>query len=381
MVIANSDSTGTLVSLENALKRVSSLEALQDQRSEEVILRQTNLYVSGNSGFCLEDTFEGQEVPIYLPKPGSSLNVDECLRCLPQLLDARDSLLNAAPVHFTRFSKERILYVGQGEVAHAVPSQCDVIMSDKATTCHVLALRSFPDSSVPLVSLGHIDSTNYEECIRSMVLRHRNHHWRGKDKVEISVHVVGGFDDIDGTSQNISNWMIHLLADIADEERDALCLTIKNCSISCLNDSGSGSPRGRGLAIDLVSGDAFLARCDDEVTGPLPALRSARLFARNTAPQGLSQIHCEKSCYVTIEPFAYIPFRGINSLLKMPDDLLLQYTSTSPECEEDSFCSSLRATLKLVRDVPYCHVFGDRCDRHLVYKRLGRSNCWTQAIY
>ncbi|GAX09290.1 protein N-terminal asparagine amidohydrolase [Fistulifera solaris] len=379
MVIANSDSTGTLVSLESALKRVSSLEALQANRSEEVSLRQTNLRVSGDSE-CIDDTSEGQDVPIYLPKSGSSLDVDECLQCLPQILDARDAFLSVDPAHFSRFSRERILYVGQGEVAHAVPAQCDVIMSDKATTCHILALRSCSDDNAPLVSLSHIDSTSYEKCIRSMVVRHRNHHWRGEKKVAISVHVMGGFNDIDGTSQNISNWMIHLLADIADEERESLCLAFKTCSISCLNDSGNGSPVGRGLAIDLVSGDAFLARCDEDVSGPLPVLRSARLFTRNTAAPRLNQIHCEKSCYTIIEPFAYSPFRGMESFLKMPDDLLLQYTSTSPDCEEDSFCDSLRATLKLIRDVPYCKIFGDRCDKTLVYKRIGRSNCWTQIV-
>lgn len=379
MVLANSDSTGTLISLDNALKRVSSLEALQENRSEEIILRQTNLYVSGNTAFCVEDSFDSEGIPIYLPATGSSVNVDECLQCLPQVLDARDLLLSSPPVHFTRFSKERVLYVGQGEVAHALPHQCDVIMSDKTTTCHILALRSFSDTNDALVSLSHIDSTNYEECIRSMVLRHRNHHWRGCDKVEISVHIVGGFDDIDGTSRNISNWMINLLADIADEERETLRLIIKDCSISCLNDTGFCSPRGRGLAINLVSGDAFLARCDDEVAGPLVELRSARLFARNTASHALNQTHCEKSNHFVVEPFMYKPFRGIDSLLKMPDDLLLQYTSTSPECEEDSFCNSLRTTLTLVRDVPYRRFFGDRCDRPLIYKRLGHSNRWTQV--
>ena len=130
----------------------------------------------------------------------------------------------------------------------------------------------------------------------------------------------------------------------------------------------------------MVSGDAFLARCDDEVSGPMPTLRSARLFARSAVSQRLTRIHSEKSSHVRVDPFAYKPFRGIDSLLKMPDDLLLQYLSTSPECEEDTFCSSLRATLKLVRDVPCRNIFGDRCDHPLVYKRLGRSNCWTQAI-
>jgi protein N-terminal asparagine amidohydrolase len=373
MVIANSESTSTLVSIDNAVKRVPSLGALQVSENQEIAFRKTDLCLNEES-FCLEDD---EEQPIYLSAQGSNIGVDDCLRCMTQGLNARDELLSQEPVNFTRFSKERILYVGQGEVAHAVPLQCDVIMSDKATTCHILALRSATDEAPPLVSLTHLDGPNYDDCIRSMVQQHRGHHFANNtsNKVQLSVHTMGGFEDSSGSSRSISNWLIHLLADIAEEERVWLRMTLLNCAITSMNDTGHCSPIGRGLALNVRTGKVFLARCDEDVAGPHPALRSARLWSRSATPK-LSLIHYERSNNISVEPFLYSAFQGIDTLLSLSDNVLVKCTSTSPHCEEDDFCTSLRSTLKMVRDVPYSRVFGDRGDRPLTYKRVGSTNTW-----
>jgi hypothetical protein len=71
-----------------------------------------------------------QQQPIYLPHHASGrsarddLGVDECLKYIPEIMERCDELLAVEPVRFTKSSPESVLYVAQGEVAHAVPSQC-----------------------------------------------------------------------------------------------------------------------------------------------------------------------------------------------------------------------------------------------------------------
>ena len=314
MVIATSDSNGTLVSLNhNGLKRSNSLEFLRASPSTQSYeFFPTDLLLPEEESFDEEDfnddeSFYSCSSLEALPKPSnttrdrlylpssSELNVDECLKCLPSVMETCDDLLTKDPKHYTERSRCRVLYVSQREVAHAVPLQCDVMMSDKATTCHILALRSISSNAVPLASLTHIDGTSYEACIRAMVQRHLNHHQMDDsliaeekkdgeesddDLMELDLHIMGGFQDHDGTSRKISNWLFRLLADIVMEEKHRMMTTLRTCAISSMNDNGRGAPIGRGLGINLSNGDVFLASCDEAVAGPDCILRSLRLWSQ-----------------------------------------------------------------------------------------------------
>jgi Protein N-terminal asparagine amidohydrolase len=423
MVIANSDSTNTLVSLDHGLKRIGSLIGLYglNATSQTNDFRQTALLLPedsfGDDGDSFQSCYSLEDqrpvgTPLYLPtltsEDGGS-GVDDCLRCIPQVIETCDLLLSQPPVHFSVSSKERVLYVGQGEVAHAVPLQCDVIMSDKATTCHILILRSSSDRSMPLVSLTHIDATCYDDCIRSMVQHHADHHLGSRhssfsfeeekkenetaaaaaleDLIQLEIHVVGGFEDASGSSRKISNWLINLLADIASHEKTTFRTTLETCAISSLNESGHGSPMGRGLAMDVRSGRVFLAKYDHDdhgSAGPDMCLRSVRLWSsgssssRNEKPK-LHLIHHERTNELRIEPFRFAPFRDIDALLALPDDILIQYTSSSPDCEEEDFCRTLRQTLHFLRNVSPQHVFGKDGDETVVYRRVGHANTWKRA--
>jgi hypothetical protein len=400
MVIANSDSTGTLVSLDNGLKRINSFQGFSLGSYDEVVdYQQTELLLPLPEDLICDDTLgegvhscssQGVETrqPLYLPSQRDS--VDLCLRNNLLLMERCDELLSQPPVHYHRNSKQDILYVAQGEVGHAVPSQCDVIMSDKATTCHIMALRSTLNLSTPLSSLTHIDSISYEECVRAMVQEHKAFHrtCKGEEKkdtdsysdskITLDVHMVGGFDDSKGSSRDISNWLITLLASIAAEEKDSMVITLQTCAISSMNDDGHNAPIGRGLAMDMKTGETFLARCDEQVAGPSIPLRSSRLWS-GCCPPKLHRIHTAYSNAICIAPFKYAPFKELNSLLKLPDDVLLKYTSTSPDCEEDDFCRCVRSTLKFLRDIPCKRVFGTKCDKTLVFQRVRRSNSWKLA--
>jgi len=371
MVIATSDSNSTLVSLDHALKRVSSLEALQSRENEaNLSFRPTELFLPADAVFSLDED-EDEAMSIYLPAQGSSIGVDECLGCLPQVQDARDELLMLQkPIRYSRTSSERILYVGQGEVAHAVPLQADILVSDHATTCHILAVRSCSETNGPMCSLTHLDGANYEDCIRDMFARHRHHH-EAHEEIAITIDIVGGFEDEKGSSRDISNWLLHLLADIAEEEVH-FSMFLRNCAITSLNNNGY-SPIGRGLALDCRTGKVFLASCEQDCI-PHSTLRATRLWSPAEQPK-LALIHDTTSAFLTIQPFSYQVFSGLDTLLKLKDDVLLRYTSTSPHCEEDDFCHSLRSSLRMVRDVPCDESFPQ--GKPILCKRMGRNEWKT----
>lgn len=430
MVIATSDSTGTLVSLDGGkynyqgypLLVGSTLvqgEGLRSSEPTEIRFCPSALYLPEDDEDSLfdedEDDFdEGSYYsctydqlpqptkpsrPLFLPVLDESCdeqpnNQSEraadtaCVpppvdACLPrQLVDAADDLVTRPVVHYTSQSRERVLYVAQGEVAHAGPLQCDVLVSDRATTCHIVALRSDSDSAVPLTTLAHIDGTSYEECLRDAILRHSQHHEGRRaaapapastkdNKIDMDVHMVGGF--VHETSRKISNWLLRTLSQIASEYEDSMTFTLRTCAISSLNDSGSGDPILRGMGIDLRSGRVFAAKVDASLI-PCSELRSARLFQRGS--RTLSCIHDETSNDLIVAPFAFEPFSNADVLLSLDDTLLLRCTSTSPHCEEGDFCASLRSTLLLLRDATPSSVFGKRIDEPVRLRRAGRSNAW-----
>ncbi|CAB9512060.1 N-terminal asparagine [Seminavis robusta] len=404
MVLATihpSDSCGTLVSLDNGSKPLlhESDFCHGCSPSSVVAYRQTALKLaSDDSGldlssassssssssmdnsysFCSCEQQQQPEKVLFLPAAQSDTPVDEFLPSVPELRDSRDELLAVDPVQFHKASSEKLLYVHQGEVAHALASQCDILVSDRATTCHILALRSVGDKPA-MTSLTHIDSDQYETCIRAMIQEHKLHH-SSKEAITMEINIVGGFADEEGHSQKISNWLLHLLADIAEEETDSIEMRLKTCAISSMNDSGFQCPIGRGLAIHLATGQVFLAKASSAVAGPHMILRNARLWSSTEEEHPASKltvIHTAKSNEIVIEPFAFAAIPGMDRLMALPDDILLEYTSTSPCAEEDDFCPTVRSTLRFLLEVPHANVFGRLCDRTLRFvRRCHNSNEW-----
>jgi hypothetical protein len=378
MVIITSDSCNTLVSLERDTKYDDTNSSRSAEYEEAYQYNQTNIYLPA-------DDFGDKAQPIYFPVAG---RVDEYLKHLPEVVEGCDQLLANGPVVLDESSTDRILYVGQGEVAHALPTQCDVLVTDKATTCHMLALRSESQEHVPLTSLTHIDDTTYESCIRSMVYEHLTHHQdqfqeEKKDEFDLShdlinlqLHVVGGFEDVEESSAAISSWLLRLLAEIAEDFKDSINMTLQTCAISSLNDNGYRCPIARGLAIDLRTGEAFLAKVDQAITGPAPQLRAVRVWS---GLQSLNVIHTSSSNGLALAAFSYAPIAEMEQLIELPDDLLLQFTSTSPDVEEDSFCADVRSTLQFMIEVPCSKVFGPSAGDSLVFLRKGASNTWKRT--
>ena len=447
MVFHTSDSCGTLVSLEpnnngrtknevivphnQVVHDESSSSCYWDWPSSERSTGNdqqyvpTCLYHPRNSSATSDDDDDGYDSqsfygsPVYLPCNTSEYRVDECLKHVPEIVERCDELLANPPRHFTSGTTitESLLYVHQGEVAHhAVVAGATnttsqqqkqqstdlLLVSDKATTCHILALRSTTRcSSSNLTSMAHIDGTGYEQCIRAMFQEHSEYHVNDdeskSDSFDLDIYILGGFDDLDGTSITISNWLLNVLATIASENKTTMKSYLKLCCISSLNDDGYSCPIGRGIAINTRTGETFLAKVDsssssddddDESLVPALTLRSARLFTTGS-DRRLSIIHRRTSrtssssgtSEIRIEPFRYESFPEIQQLLELPDEVLLRYMSTSPNVEESCFCSSLRRTLRYIRAVDCTTNFGPSIDQPLIYRRNTNSNnnAWTRC--
>jgi len=371
MVLIVSDSCNTLVTLDGEHKQCFSNDSTPQLHGD--------LECSSRpKGLSSTDLLS---IPNYLPGSGS---VEEYLRRCRHIMDSRDKLHANGPLIFDENTSERILYVGQGEVAHALPHQCDYLVSDKATTCHILALRSEFCGNLPFTSLTHIDDTVYEGCLRSMVREHLAHHNnQGDDKFDFSdsrikfqLDIVGGFEDSDNFSSKITNWILRVFATIAREYQDKIEVTLRTCAVSSLNDNGYRCPITRGLAIHLKSGSIYAAKVHQAVAGPAVELRAARVWS---VRECLSVIHTASSGnFMHIEPFSYSSSPDFKQLLYHSDERLLQLTSTSPDVEEEGFCDAVRSMVRFVIEVPCFKVFGPFATKSLHFERVGTSNNWKR---
>eukprot|EP00527_Entomoneis_sp_CCMP2396_P001377 CAMPEP_0198139078 /NCGR_PEP_ID=MMETSP1443-20131203/2412_1 /TAXON_ID=186043 /ORGANISM="Entomoneis sp., Strain CCMP2396" /LENGTH=421 /DNA_ID=CAMNT_0043801081 /DNA_START=63 /DNA_END=1325 /DNA_ORIENTATION=+ len=418
MVIVSSDSTNTLVSLgrsSGGLKRVGSLELLQQAVNssasfnnnnkysvEPVEFSRTHLYLPEEEDFddyeCDDDGYwddsssfhsckvQSAAAPtlpqeaLYLPKQEQkqeqSLSVDTCFSYLPSLVESADALYAQEPVHYNEQTQQqqtqarRLLYVGQGEVGHAVPLQCDTLVSDRATTCHIVMIHSKSNRSVPFSTCTHLDGVEYTSSIASIFQKHQQHHQQqvndNNDLIDLDIHIMGGYQDDHGTSVEISNWLVYLLADLAGQYQHSIKCTLQTAAVSCINttttDCENGhSPLGRGLAMSTLTGKVWLvAHVDQQVAGPDYICRQLRLWCNNNNSSSddddnevveQKQLTCvhdpqdHKSMFVrqAMNVPAFAP--ELETLLRLTDAMLLQYTSTSPSCELPDFCSIVRQTI------------------------------------
>lgn len=322
-------------------------------------------------------------------------------------------------------------------------------------------------ASVPLCSLAHIDRV-YDSCLEAMVKEHLQHHEKNHsnskesvvdesfgffmddeefelplndvagtaDKtnnssflpqppprqqrtasmpeemmqqppmIEMELHMVGGFLDKEGTSQQLSTSLVERFSDLAEKYRDRVRISLSTAAISCMNNNnssddennndvkgGGSGPVNRGLGIDTRTGQVFAVKSalPAHLEGPAVELRSARASfcceeSSESCPSSrkkLAVIHDASSEHIRVEPFSYKADPEWNVLLKVSDQVLLNVTSTSPDQESDAFCSNFRRTLSFVSTVPPETVFGHHSDglqRPLVYSRSSTNlNEWVEA--
>ena len=309
---------------------------------------------------------------LKLPSTTDGVPVDKYLRSIPSLIERAEELQAQPAILLSDKAtpNQKVLNICQGEIGHATSKQADIIVSDKATTCHIVAVRSTSSGdagSEPLVSLCHVDKPQYEDCLRDMVETHKEHHGElSLDAINMDLHIVGGYSDPDGSSLAITEHLIKLFGQISIEEKNDINMNLKTCVVSSLNDDGFCAPIGRGVALDTASGDVFLAAVDKSVAGPARALRAARLWS-NAPRTKLAIAHTQFCDDLIVGPFEFSPFKTLSTLLRLPDGILLQYTSTSPDVEDDEFCSRVRSTLRFIRDNSPEDFFGPNCNQPVLY--------------
>jgi len=285
---------------------------------------------------------------------------------------------------------------------------------------------------LPLASLTHLDGTQYERCVRDIIQEHTDYHHRRyrikrkraacgdeekkcdgsrdlfeartrsiRENIIIDIHVVGGFNDIDSCSSDITEWLMSLLARIAKELKDqkaGVRMVVKTLVVSSSNNEvdaqNNDSPIVRGFGIDLRSGEVFLTDSQNDINGPVSILRSVRLWSRSRRqPHRLVAVHTislvqhfwksfgidendkirKEYSLFWVQPFRLRSVMDVDTLLGLPDELLLQYTSTSPDVEETGFCEDVRASMRFLKK--HCDImkengrtfFGERLDRPMVF--------------
>jgi hypothetical protein len=264
--------------------------------------------------------------------------------------------------------------------------------------------------------MTHIDGPGYESSIGDAVNEHVKYHSthskhitvsgaeESKENcadgfIEMSIHIMGGFNDDEGSAIEITDNVLQTLAALSNglsmsRGVPRIRMTLETCAVASANDDGTGCPLGRGMAMDVAAGDVYVAEVEDVVShygsmpssamvassngvgmvavdgdvqlfdagakhvactsaaGPEVTLRSVRLWASaffshsRKQEHRLNVIHLPNQDYLCIEPFFFGPHRAARSLLSYTNEELLPLTSTSPEVEKPNFARKVRESLK-----------------------------------
>ena len=274
-----------------------------------------------------------------------------------------------------------------------------------------------PQACPHLLQPGHKSHSHSSPCL--MKDEHQNlpqqqQQQQQQPMIDLELHIVGGYLDSEGTSQALSTSLLHLFSRLADKYQHQIRMSLSTAAISSLNSTATtirasccdtsassssaplsnnnkSQPKSRGLAMNIHTGQVFpvTTSLPTALEGPALEVRSARLWSnqrmssshdQQTTTPGptLAVIHTAQSRHgcITIEPFDYQPQPQLDVLLQVSDDVLLQVTSTSPQCESDRFCSDLRRTLSFVNTTSAADIFSQA--QPLTYSRSSQKlNEWV----
>ena len=382
MVVPISDSTSTLQSLREQGKQ--ALISSSDVAHSTIPSFQSALLLAdSNTRISLPHPTTDEHVESWLSEP---LAPAHAALLEHPVVEYKDDETTGLPTH-----SEKLLYVSQRELAHATPSQCDVLVSDRATTCHILMVRSYTTSNSqyhqpPLVSCAHLDGP-YDSSLDNLLHHHYEHHFHThcKTSIQVDYHIIGGFDDARNKSRPLTQWLLYRCADLAQRyESHGMVFRICTFLVTTLNhDAAMDAPHLRGLAMRLATGEVWPAHCQGSSLGPDFLLRQARLWSSSPQPN-LNVVHWHKSLFghysagmFGITPFRFSSHADIEWLLSLENDSeLLQNSSTSPDCEEADYCNTIRSVLKLLQNKQhYRKYFGARTPRY--YQRSPtHPNLW-----
>jgi len=279
---------------------------------------------------------DGQEVESTISVPS--------LHDTFQLLKANSmSLLNRSTKLIS--AEERCVYVGQREMAvGSVDDNIALLGSEDATTCHVVILRDVTkDTDTPVTGLAHIDSDEPGQFLAlERAVRDRKgvrSVTRELDTREYDVSIVGGYDDENRTSEDITETLLSVMQALNARFRLVIaCIG----SVNTIVKNGVAWPRVYGAGVSLDTGQVFSAQFSYH--GPDTDIRSLRL--NSSSGNSLYNIYDPLSGNIIIHPFSYKVLPDAHLWLKKADSFILKYCSTSPAVEPPHFCENMRSKFR-----------------------------------
>jgi hypothetical protein len=227
-----------------------------------------------------------------------------------------------------------VQYVCQRE-CHIAPNDANVLIgSDRATTCHIVLLRS-----ALRVVCAHLDGT--PGGVAQLIAEQVN-----PFSAEVEAFLIGGFADESGASLALTVELLHAL------HRATVPVHLELVALATLNSTTITRPWRRGTITTpapILRGLAYLPATQQLwFNPPLPFTGQAWDVRTAYGLAGTSAL------YYTHEPalpaqLTRWPVELIDEYLALPDVDLLEQLSTSPYVEHASFASELRATLRYLR--------------------------------
>lgn len=281
-------------------------------------------------------------MPLYVDEKSigpSPKSVAEFLQRFPKFRES-GVLLSSKPTK--EVPPHGLLYIGQREMAVVSPEDefVQVLGTDDATTCHIVILRH---TASHVTGLAHFDGTGLQQAVQSLtdtVLKETG----GKQWGRLELSLVGGFTDERKMSEDLSVKIFDAFnRSPADYHLATVCVTEQNTRI----EKNVPFPIIYGLAVIVQTGEMFPAKFQDR--GPDQPLRSARHF---TGSEEVINIYDNRKKHLVIGPFDYSTMDEIDLLCRLPDPIIREHLSTSPEQEPKHFEASVRAALVQIRDFP-----------------------------
>ena len=271
-------------------------------------------------------------------------------------------------------ASEKCLYVGQREVAVVAPGDnVKMIGSEDATTCHIVILR---DVHTGVTGLAHLDNEEPNDFLTlEREVRDRQgvrQVTRELDTLEYTVSILGGYDDENSTSEEITEMLIMVMQGL--KARFILQLACTG-SVNTVMKDDVPWPKLYGGGVDVDTGEVFTAKFSYH--GPDTDIRSLRLHSRGATLHNIYDPYAGK---IVIQPFAYRVMPDAHLWLKKADSFILKYCSTSPLVEPPEFCEHIRANFRRMISDPQPMETLFPGGRSRVYKRHEITGQWILEL-
>ncbi|XP_038059320.1 protein N-terminal asparagine amidohydrolase-like isoform X2 [Patiria miniata] len=253
---------------------------------------------------------------------------------------------------------EKVIYLRFGD-----SNVIDTLGSDDATTCHIAVLRH---SGSGATGLCHFDSCGTSQGVGDLVDRVSALSQDVDGRLEL--HIVGGFKDDDGSSEELSR---KLLSEFHKLPVDVYLLTACISGLNNIVKNGVNHPILYGVGVSVKTGEIFPATF--AYKGPDKQVRGLRHFIGD---EKVINIYNHTDHRLRISPYSYrhTDFPHAAFFLQQSDQTIRQYLSTSPDVEPQHFAQQVKAAIAFFLSHPSSElVFPGGESR---YFRMGQDGLW-----